>query len=109
MFAETPEPPYYSVSFTSLHGDNLEGYDAEMAVISALAEKQPGFLGVESARSAAGFGITIVYYDSLEAIDGWRHNADHQRAKARGRAGWYNRYILRIARVESATDFKRQS
>lgn len=109
MFAETPEPPYYAVSFTSIHGDNLEGYDEELAMISELAARQPGFLGIESARTAEGFGITIVYYDSLEAIDGWRQNANHKRAKARGRKTWYDRYILRISRVESATDFQRQS
>ncbi len=109
MFAETPEPPYYAVSFTSTHGDDLEGYDAELSAISELAARQQGFLGIESARTAEGFGITIVYYDSLEAIDGWRHNADHRRAKARGRKTWYDRYILRISRVESATDFQRQS
>lgn len=109
MFAETPEPPYYAVSFTSLHSDSLEGYQAELDTISALAVKQPGFLGIESARSEEGLGITIVYYDSLEAIDGWRRNEDHQRAKARGRESWYDRYILRIARVEKAVDFKRQS
>lgn len=109
MFAETPEPPYYAVSFTSIQGDNLEGYDAELAVIGELAARQPGFLGIESARTAEGFGITIVYYDSLEAIDGWRQNTDHRRAKAQGRKTWYDRYILRISRVESATDFQRQS
>lgn len=108
MFAETPEPPYYAVSFTSKQSGNLEGYDAELAVISALAEKQPGYLGIESALSAEGFGITIVYYDSLDAIDGWRNNADHMRAKARGRETWYDRYILRISKVEKAADFKRQ-
>lgn len=109
MFAETPEPPYYAVSFTSVQGEDIEGYDAEMEVISALAAQQPGFLGIESARSPEGFGITIAYYDSLEAIDGWRQNADHKRAKARGRKTWYDRYILRISKVESATDFQRQN
>ena len=106
MFAETPEPPYFAVSFTSVQSGNLEGYDAEMEVISALAVKQPGFLGIESARNTEGFGITIVYYDSLEAIDGWRRNADHRRAKAEGRKSWYDRYILRIAKVEKAVDFQ---
>jgi heme-degrading monooxygenase HmoA len=35
-----------------------------------LASVQPGFLGVESARE--GVGITLSYWDSLEAIQKWK-------------------------------------
>lgn len=80
-----------------------------MEVIGALAIQQPGYLGMETARTAEGFGITIVYYNSLEAIDGWRKKSDHLRAKELGRASWYDRYILRISKVEKAVDFKRQA
>ena len=34
-----------------------------------LAKQQPGFLGVESARDHSGLGITISYWESLEAIE----------------------------------------
>jgi len=107
MFADTPAPPYYLVTFTSQHSANLEGYAEEQERVAALAREQPGYLGLESARRADGFGITVIYYDSLEAIDAWRTNAEHEKAKARGRGTWYDGYRLRIARVEADSAFDR--
>ena len=43
-----------------------------------LAKKQPGFLGVESARNEVG--ITVSYWKSLEAIQMWKANMDHKEA-----------------------------
>lgn len=101
-FAQTPKPPYYAVIFTSVLGErDLDNYAAELTKILEIAVEQPGYLGIESTRGADGTGITIVYYDSLDAIDNWRRNADHARVKAGGRKTWYDAYKLRIARVES--------
>lgn len=69
-FANTPEPPYYAVLFTSQRTDVDDGYGVVADRMVELASRQPGFLGVESARDAAGLGITISYWASLEAIAG---------------------------------------
>ncbi len=65
-----------------------------------LAQQQPGFLGIESCRGADGFGVTVSYWESLEAIDAWRENARHTVAQRMGRSAWYASYRIRIARVE---------
>jgi heme-degrading monooxygenase HmoA len=67
-----------------------------------LARAQPGFLGVESARDADGFGITVSYWESEEAIRAWKSHAEHQVAQATGRDVWYEQFEVRIARVERA-------
>ncbi len=64
-----------------------------------LAAQQPGFLGVESVR-AEGLGITVSYWESLEAITAWRDNAEHRVAQQRGRSQWYQQFRLRICKVE---------
>ena len=76
-FAATPEPPYYAVIFSSLRqgGDNGYGQTADRMV--ELASEQPGFLGVESLRGADGFGITVSYWESEDAIKNWKRNAEH--------------------------------
>ncbi|MBL7828872.1 MAG: antibiotic biosynthesis monooxygenase, partial [Saprospiraceae bacterium] len=63
-----------------------------------LASEQPGFLGVESARS--GLGITVSYWESLEAIRNWKRNAEHQIAQQQGQEKWYSAYKTRICKVE---------
>jgi len=39
---------------------------------------------------------------SEEAIALWRDHPEHLDAKARGRSEWYERYELRVAKVERA-------
>ena len=104
MLNHTPTPPYYAVIFSSTRTDDDNGY-AEMADrMLDLAARQPGFLGVESARGADGFGITVSYWTSLEAIAKWKADAEHAAAQALGRAVWYKGYRLRVARVERASE-----
>jgi heme-degrading monooxygenase HmoA len=73
---------------------------------SGLARDQPGFLGIESARGADGLGITVSYWTSEESIRAWREHAEHIVAQQRGRKQWYERYELRVARVERAYGLK---
>ncbi len=92
------QTPYYAVIFTSKRTNLEEGY-AEMAdKMVALAQQQPGFLGVESARNE--IGITVSYWKHLEAIKNWKQNLDHLDAQRLGRAKWYEFYTVRIALVE---------
>ncbi|MGF2686266.1 antibiotic biosynthesis monooxygenase family protein [Marinobacter sp. DUT-3] len=96
--ANTPKPPYYAVIFTSHRTDGDNGY-AEMAErMAELAAEQPGFLGMESARE--NLGITVSYWESLEAIRNWKMNAEHQEAQRIGRQQWYSSFRVRIAKVE---------
>jgi len=101
--ADTPQPPYYAVVFTSLRTDDNNGY-AEMAErMIHLAEQQPGFLGVETVRD--GLGITVSYWQDLADIAHWKRNVEHQRAQLFGRDHWYKHYKVRIAKVERDYQF----
>lgn len=98
--AGTPPPPYYAVIFTSLRTEGDRGYGSMADRMVELAAQQPGFLGVESARSPGGLGITVSYWSSEEAIAAWKAHAEHQVARETGRKTWYSDYHLRVARVE---------
>jgi len=99
-FAKTPEPPYYAVIFSSVRRDDGFTQTAERMV--ELASQQPGFLGVESVRGTDGFGITVSYWTSGEAIAAWKANVDHLAAQEKGKQKWYEHYELRVAKVERA-------
>lgn len=96
--ANTPKPPYYCVVFTSLLSNDTQGYAAMGARMEALAASQVGFLGIESAREE--LGITVSYWQSLEAIKAWKQNAEHIEAQQIGKARWYSQFALRISKVE---------
>ena len=64
---------------------------------------------VESTRGVDGFGITVSYWESEEAIAAWRRQVDHAAVRAHGREHWYERYELRVAKVERAYGMNRKS
>jgi heme-degrading monooxygenase HmoA len=103
MIAKTPEPPYYAVIFSSLRTDVEEGYHKTAERMLELAAKQPGYLGVESVRD--GLGITVSYWESLEAIRHWKQQTEHLEAQATGRRRWYAAYKTRICLVERDYEF----
>ncbi len=101
-FAATPTPPYYSVIFSSRRGGDDPEYERTAERMVELARMQPGFIGVEHARDAQGFGITVSYWETLAAIAAWRAQSEHVVAQQTGRRQWYTHYELRVAKVERA-------
>ena len=98
MIAQTPQPPYYAVIFTSLRTDVDDNYGNMADAMVELAKQQPGYLGIESARD--GLGITVSYWESLEAIRNWKETAQHQVAQKLGKEKWYTAFKTRICKVE---------
>lgn len=96
--------PYYAVIFTSTRTEGDNGY-AEMAQqMEDLAKQQQGYLGVDSARGEVG--ITVSYWESLEAISNWKAHTEHIFAQQRGIKDWYSWYNVRICLVEREYDFQ---
>lgn len=101
MIAQTPEPPYTAVIFTSVRTANDDGYGAASAEMRRLAARQPGYLGIESARDD-GSGITVSYWATDDDARAWKRVAEHVEVQRRGRADWYAAYEVRIATVTRA-------
>jgi len=99
--ADPLRPPYYAVIFTSRRTDaDPAGYEATAERMLECASRQPGFLGVESARGQDGVGITVSYWESLDAVRAWGRHAEHLVAQSGGRDRWYESFRVRIARVD---------
>jgi len=123
-------PPYVAVIFTSWRMQPGEGenqkveqgevksnlssrdslqedqdYDLAAQHMEALANQQPGFLGFESARAPSGFGISISYWQDVQAAQAWKNHAAHRKAQEKGREGWYRAYHVQICHVERAYGF----
>lgn len=99
-FAKELRAPYYAVIFSSLRTEGDNDYEATAGRMFELASNMPGYLGIETARGADGFGITVSYWRDEAAIAAWRIHAEHRLAQERGRREWYRHYELRVARVE---------
>lgn len=97
--------PYYAVIFTNLLSEDTDGYHDMAFKMEELAKQQPGYLGLESARDE--LGVTISYWESLEAISAWKENLEHLEAQQKGRDRWYRWYKTRICKVEREYQFTR--
>jgi heme-degrading monooxygenase HmoA len=77
-----------------------EEYDETSHRMLELAAEQPGYLGVESARGADGFGLTVSYWRTPEDAHAWKQVAEHLVAQRRGIREWYATYTVRVATVD---------
>jgi len=98
--------PHYAVIFAAkARKDNQDRYAETAAEMQQLAAEQPGYLGIDSARSTIGIGITVSYWRDMEAIRAWRDNARHKVAQKLGQDLFYEVFTLRIARVEHSREW----
>jgi len=105
MIAKTPKTPYYAVIFTTLRTTIEDGYIETANRMEKLAQEQEGYLGIESAREK--LGITVSYWESLDAILKWKNNIEHTEARKMGKQLWYKQYQLRISKVERDYGFEK--
>ena len=98
LISKTPKPPYYAVIFTSHRTEGDNGYGEMADKMEALAAKQPGYLGIESARN--NLGISVSYWADLESIKNWKAKAEHREAQRLGHGKWYSSFKVRVAKVE---------
>lgn len=98
---------YYAVIFTSTKSVHDDGYSAMAEKMVILAQQQPGFIGIESARDE--IGITVSYWENEVAILAWKKNVDHLEAQLFGKNKWYDSYKVRICKVEREYAFHRDT
>ena len=99
--SQTKKPPTYAVIFTAHRTDIEEGYNTSAEKLKELVDKQPGYLGMESAAEGS-FEVTISYWTDLESIAQWKSNREHLLAQQNGRKKWYSDYQVEIAKIERA-------
>jgi len=95
--AQTPEPPYYAVIFTTQRtGEGQALYEEMNERLGKMVGGFPGYLGMES----SGTGITISYWESEEAILAWKKEAYHAQAIKKGISTFYSDIMTRVCKVE---------
>jgi heme-degrading monooxygenase HmoA len=86
------------VIFTSIKSENQDNYAEMSSRMEKMVKDQAGYLGHESASS--GIGITVSYWQNLDAIKAWKNQSEHKIAQEFGKSTWYSKYRIRICKVE---------
>ena len=71
------------------------------AGLRSLVEEVEGFISVERFQSLTNPDklLSLSFFEDETAVERWRHLAEHRAAQARGRAGVFQDYRLKIAHV----------
>ncbi len=95
--------PYYAVIFTSTQNKNIDGYSEMAEQMETLAKQQPGFIAIDSVKN--DIGITVSYWEGLDAIKNWKQQSEHLQAQQKGRQDWYSWYNVKICKIEREYEF----
>lgn len=100
--------PEFAVIFTSQRSPGDDGAYLQAAQrMMDLAQLQPGFIKADSVRDDGGLGITVSYWSSLKAIDGWKNQVEHLAVQKQGKHKWYQSFTIKVCRIERGSDFAR--
>ena len=91
----------YAVIFRSKRQDaNHELYYQHDGKLEEKIKSLPGYIshfGIRHPETREG--VTVAYFDSLDAIDSWRKDAEHMDAKKLAKSDFYENYSVEITKV----------
>lgn len=76
-----------------------EEYGPMAARMSELAQQVPGYVSHKGYVAADGERVTIVEFESEEALNRWRVDPEHRGAKKRGFEAFYSEFRYQICSV----------
>ncbi len=84
-----------------------EDYVAAAARMAELARTMPGYISHKGFFADDGERVTIVEFESQEALRAWRMHPEHREAQRKGRDLYYEEYSLQTCEVVREAKFKR--
>lgn len=82
-----------------LRDDATAAYQEMAQRIAPLAAAMPGYLAHKAFTAADGERVTLVEYESEDAMKAWSRHPDHLEAKKAGRLSFFDSYRVQICKV----------
>lgn len=64
-----------------------------------LAERMPGFLSFKTFTAEDGERVSIIEFESEEALRAWHEHPEHRAAQALGRDRFYSEYQIQVCSI----------
>ncbi len=81
-------------------------YDEWAPKIFELAKQSPGFVSFRMFEGEDGDRLSVIEFDSLEAVDAWREHPEHLEAQKLGQASFYSEYHLQVCEQVRSYSFE---
>ena len=76
--------------------DDSGEYPVMAPRILELAKQSPGFVSFQSFSGEGGDRLSVIEFESLEAVDTWRNHPEHREAQRLGKERFYSEYHLQV-------------
>jgi len=85
-----------------------EEYAQWMARMSGLARSMPGHISHKGFAAEDGERVTIIEFESEEALRAWSVNSEHVEAKKKGRKDFYLEYRVQVCDLRRDSVFPKK-
>ena len=79
-----------------LRPEHRDEYDRWAQRIHDLAVTMPGFISIKTFTAEDGERVSLVEFESEEAVRAWREHPDHREAQELGRKLFYSEYRIQV-------------
>jgi heme-degrading monooxygenase HmoA len=90
-----------------LQPEHAAAYSEVAVRMRALAEGMPGFVSFKTFRADDGERLSVVEFESEQAMQAWREHPEHRKAQHLGRAAFYSEFQIQVCSVMRQYGFTR--
>jgi heme-degrading monooxygenase HmoA len=91
-----------------LRPEAREEYAQWMERMSRLAKSMPGYISHKGFAAEDGERVTIIEFESEEALRAWSVNSEHLEAKKKGRKDFYLEYRVQVCDLRRESAFPKK-
>jgi heme-degrading monooxygenase HmoA len=91
-----------------LRPDVREEYVALAARMNEIARTMPGYISHKGFFADDGERVTVVEFESEDAMRAWRMHPEHRAAQKLGRERFYESYSVQVCEVKREARFQRE-
>src|SRR5262245_14089772 len=85
-----------------------EEYIALVERMAEIAAAMPGYISHKGFFADDGERVTVVEFESEEALQGWRMHPEHIEAQRKARKIYYSEYSVQVCQIIRESKFNRQ-
>jgi heme-degrading monooxygenase HmoA len=71
-----------------------------------LAAAMPGYISYKDFVAEDGENVSIIEFDSLEAVSAWREHPEHKIAQQRGRGELFSEFRIQVCTQARVSEFR---
>jgi heme-degrading monooxygenase HmoA len=82
-----------------LNAQHAVAYYEMASRMRTLAESMPGFISFKTFQAEDGERVSLVEFESEEALQAWQEHPEHRKAQELGRTAFYDEFQIQVCSI----------